>query len=314
VATAAPILGFNGAIYAVPFQSGGPALFYNEDYLKEAGLNGPPRTVVELYDYAKKLRKTNAAGELIRAGLSIRLTGPGGGTQKFSFIAYQFSGKQVLTPGKKPGTFYATADAPGQAEALMWFVGLLNGNDKADDWGLKHDSEGFAAGDAAMLMRESWVVPYLKENAPDLHYGVSLQPKGKYWGVYDYFAGFTVPEAGKNKAAAWDFARSTQEKVVMEMLLKESGWIPPRRDLDYGTVFAAEPHYKAFIQQPKDLPTYFEASCAASHEIWVSVGEIIQAAYRDASLVNNLAGCQAVMKKANDKANEILKRMNEYGE
>lgn len=314
VSTAVPIISYKDAIYAMPFQTGGPALFYNKTFFAEAGLKAAPETVEQVHDYAVKLRKMNASGALTRAGYSIRLTGPGGGTQKFSFIAYQFSGKQVIEPGKAPETFHASCEAPGQAEALQWYVSLLHGKDKSDDWGLKHDSEGFAAGDAAMFMRESWVVPFMKDSAPTVDYGVAVQPKGKYWGVLDYVAGLTVPAAGKNAALAWKFTLAVQNEAVMKTLLQESGWIPPRRDVSYEEIFAKEPHFRAFIEQPKGLLTYFEPNLSASHEIWVGVGEIVQEAYRDAALVGNLAGCQAVMKKAADKTNQILKEAKEYGE
>ena len=99
----------------------------------------------------------------------------------------------------------------------------------------------------------------------------------------------------------------------MKLLLEESGWIPPRRDISYEDIFAMEPNYRAFVEHPKELITYFEPSLTSSHEIWVSAGEIIQEAFRDGNLVNNLAGCQAVMQKVNEKVNQILNENDEFG-
>ena len=75
-----------GTAYGVPFWTGRSALFYNRDHFKEAGLTQPPQTIEELWEYAEKLVKKNANGDIERAGLTMRLTGPSGGIQKFGYL------------------------------------------------------------------------------------------------------------------------------------------------------------------------------------------------------------------------------------
>jgi len=144
---------YEGKVVGVPFFGGMPALFYNKDYFAEAGLKEPPKTVSEVYDYAVKLRTMDASGKLTRAGYSIRLTGPTGGTQKFAFFSNQTLGQDVVVDGKQPGTYHANLDNEESAKMLQYYVKLLHGKDKSDDWALKHDAEGFAAGEVAMFMR-----------------------------------------------------------------------------------------------------------------------------------------------------------------
>ena len=44
---------------------------------------------------------------------------------------------------------------------------------------LKQDAEGFANQQAAMFVRESWLVGYMKKNAPNVQYAVAPLPAGK---------------------------------------------------------------------------------------------------------------------------------------
>lgn len=303
-----------GKAVGLPFFGGGPALFYNKDYLSEAGFSKPPANVDDLYDYAVKLRKKDASGNLTRAGYSIRLTGPAGGSQKWAFITNQMLGGDFIEYGKTPGTFYANLDNDASAKALVWHVNLLHGPDKSDDWALKHDAEGFAGGAVAMFMRESWVIPFMKENGPNINYGVAYQPRDKNWRIYDWLVNACVPESGKQKSVAWEFAKVMQKEEVMEVLYADSGWIPSRRDISFSSVLATEPRFKPFVEVPAGAEIYFEVNASSYTELWTRVGEIVQEAYRDAGLVDNLNGSRAVVKKANDIANEILKDSVEYGE
>ena len=46
----------------MPMLADAYGLYYNEDMLKKAGLDGPPKTTSELTEYAKKLTVKNADG------------------------------------------------------------------------------------------------------------------------------------------------------------------------------------------------------------------------------------------------------------
>jgi multiple sugar transport system substrate-binding protein len=304
---------YQGKVVGMPFFGGMPALYWNKDYFAEAGLKQPPKTVSEVYDDALKLRKTDASGKLTRAGYSIRLTGPTGGTQKFAFLSNQTVGKDVVVEGKSPGTWHGNMDNEETAKMLQYYVKLLHGKDKSDDWALKHDAEGFAAGEVAMFMRESWVIPLMKEKGPKINYDIAYQPRDKFWRIYDWSVNACVPASGSQKDAAWEYTKVMQRKEVMEVLFTDSGWIPSRRDIVFKEILAEEPRFKVFIDYPKSAEIYFETDSSGYTEMWTKVGEVLQAGFRDAGLLNSLPGCRAVVKKANDTANEILKSVNEFG-
>ena len=64
---------YQGDIYGVPVFQGRTVLFWNKDMFAEAGLSGPPKTFDEMYEYAAKLAKYDASGNLTRSGHSLRI-------------------------------------------------------------------------------------------------------------------------------------------------------------------------------------------------------------------------------------------------
>lgn len=310
------ILTRDGKPWGMPWWSGRNGLFYNLDHLKAAGLDGPPKTYAEVWQYAEKLTQKNEKGELTRAGISLRLTGPSGGTQKFGYFYYQLAGEQMFEPGKKPGTVRVTIakNIDAAARVLLDHVEHLHGPKKSDDWALKHDAQGFAGGAAAMFMRESWVIPFVKKNGPDVKFGVVPVPRDKAWGAYNNLEILSVNNDSKLKEAAWDFIRILQEPAIVNNVLDGSGWVPIRKDRDYSSVLAKEPRFAEMTKPPQGLTLYIEAPNVAYEEMTTRVGEVIQAGFRDASLVGNLEGCKKVMMRAHDTAVKILKDNGNYSE
>jgi multiple sugar transport system substrate-binding protein len=310
------ILTRDGKPWGMPWWSGRNGLFYNIDHLKAAGLDGPPKTYAEVWQYAEKLTQKNEKGELTRAGISLRLTGPSGGTQKFGYFYYQLAGEQMFEPGKKPGTVRVTIakNIDAAARVLLDHVEHLHGPKKSDDWALKHDAQGFAGGAAAMFMRESWVIPFVKKNGPDVKFGVVPVPRDKAWGAFNNLEILSVNNDSKLKEAAWDFIRILQDQAIVNNVLDGSGWVPIRRDRDYSAVLTKEPRFAEMTKPPQGLTLYIEAPNVAYEEMTTRVGEVIQAAFRDASLVGNLEGCKKVMMRAHETAVKILKDNGNLGD
>jgi hypothetical protein len=65
---------------------------------------------------------------------------------------------------------------------------------------------------------------------------------------------------------------------------------------------------------PADQVHYIDATNTAYEEMTTRVGEVIQAAFRDASLVGNMDGARKVMMRAHDTAVKILKDNGNYSD
>ena len=71
--------------------------------------------------------------------------------------------------------------------------------------------------------------------------------------------------------------------------------MPLRKDRDYSAILKDEPRFASMTTPPPGLTLYIEAPNTSYEEITTRMGEIIQAAFRDASLVGNVDGAKKVM-------------------
>ena len=142
-----------------------------------------------------------------------------------------------------------------------------------------------------MFMRESWVIPYVKKNGPDIKFGVVPVPRDKAWGAFNAVEVLSVNKDSKLKEAAWDFIRILQAQAIVDNVLESSGGCR----CGATAIIGGAVERAAF--RPDDLAAsdrmqYIEAPNVTYEEMTTRVGEIIQAGFRDASLVGNLEGAK----------------------
>jgi len=310
----AKIASREGKPWGVPWWKGSRALFYNTAHFKEAGLPGPPKTMQEMWSYAEKLTKKNPDGTIQRAGITLRKTEGSGGLQKFGDHYYAMTGVQILEAGPKPGTIRVTLkdNLDAAAQLLMDYVAHLHGPKKIDDWSLKADAAGFANGAASMLMREDWVVAYVRKNGPDIKFATAPTPRGKAWGNFNFVEILSVNKMSKMKKPAWDFIRLLQEQKYLDNVLQDSGWVPLRLDRDFSAFLNKNPEYKAFLEPYPGYVSYIEPPNTAYVECTTRTGDIILASYRDASLLNNPDGAKRAIMRAQETAVGILQKAGIY--
>jgi multiple sugar transport system substrate-binding protein len=109
---------FNGQYYSVPTAVRTLALLWNKKLFQAAGLDPekPPKTLDELLDYAKKLSKYDAQGNLIQAGLGLMPSGQGHSWLREVLIR-QFGGVPYSADGRK-----VTYNTPQGVAALKWYT------------------------------------------------------------------------------------------------------------------------------------------------------------------------------------------------
>jgi multiple sugar transport system substrate-binding protein len=298
--------------YGMPWFAGVGALFYNTDMFKEAGLPGPPRTMDELMQYAKKLTKTDAQGRVARSGISLRLFGAGSGVaEKFAILMWPRGG-EILTRNAQ-GKYKAGYDnGAGRATLRMYLDALYV--DKVDTLDIKHDAEAFELGQTAMFARESWVIGDAQKNAPSLKYRTAPLPRDKRWGTIFNPVNLYVPRSTKNAEAAWGFIKFLVQPEYERQMLEQVGWIPLRQDVNFDPVLVKIPQYKAFLFKDKDFVYWSMPAIKDFDEIETKLADRLVAAYRDRSLSGNPAGIERMLHSAAEETNNILKRDGLYGE
>jgi multiple sugar transport system substrate-binding protein len=294
---------YKNEVWGVPIFNGGTALYYNTDMLTEAGLSGPPTSMDQIIDYAKKLAKLDASGNVERAGLSLRLSGQGSGVaEKFWILLLQY-GKTIVAQGAD-GKWAADYNGPEGAKLLGMYMDFLK--NKVDSPNIEHDAKAFETKAAAMFARESWVVADIATNAPDLvgHYGSVSLPVGDLGGgEYAH-----VPLASPNQACAWDFIKFLTDQPQQLDLVTTAGWLPARADLDLTEFLKANPGYEGFLKKPAGLKTTLAPPLPEWDEIETKLATHLVDAYADyANVAGNASKIQSLLDTWAAETNAILK-------
>lgn len=290
---------FDGDVYGVPLFRGQGALFYNTEMFAEAGLDGPPTTMEEYVDYANQLTVRNEAGEPVRSGWSLRLSGGGSGTaEKWWTILHQYGG--TIVEQREDGKWYAGYDNEAGQEALQIYVDLVN-RDKVVTPELKGDAEGFELGTTAMFIRESWVIGDIAEKAPDLPYATALLPHG----TISLPVNLLRTNDNEHAARFIEYAVKPEHQL---WLVQNVGWLPNRQDVDYGPALAEIPQLEAFLIVPSDQVLFTVPPISAIDEVQTRLAERIIPAFVNASLVDNPDAVAKILSDAAKETNDILKR------
>ena len=237
---------YKDKVVGVPIFSSGTALYYNKDYFTEAGLTDPPTTMDQIWDYAKKLAKVDASGNVTRSGISLRLSGQGSGVAEKFWILLLQSGHELVKE-TSPGHYAADYNGPDGVALFQHYVDALQ--NKIDSPNIDHDAKAFETKVTAMFAREPWVVAEIATAAPDLvgHYGSISLPVGDLGGTETLY----VPTAAPNAACSWDFIKFLTDQDQQLSIPPIAGWLPSRKDLDMTAFLAANPGYEGFLKKPR---------------------------------------------------------------
>jgi multiple sugar transport system substrate-binding protein len=161
---------YNGELYCPPKDFSTMALQYNKDLFDAAGVEYPTAdwTWDDLRAASEALSGTNDAGDPV-LGL---VTPPN--LERWMPFLFQAGGSIFDADGN------LVINSPEALEALNFYVNIVAdgfaGPPSAVDagWG----GEAFGNGRVAMAMEGNWVINYLREQFPDLNWGVAPLPQG----------------------------------------------------------------------------------------------------------------------------------------
>lgn len=300
--------------YGLPLMNGSrAALFYNKDMFVEAGLDPdkPPATLTELMEYARKLTTYDAAGNIVRSGLSLRISGGGSGlTEKFRFILNNFGGDLIVPTAD--GKWKNGLNNEAGHKALQFYVDALH-KYRVDAPEVRHDSDAFVTEMTAMFLRESWVIGEIKAKNPGLNYGVAPMPAEERWETLAQPWCIYMSLEGAEREEVRELMKFMASAEAAPMLIELSGWIP-EREFDYAALLAETPQYEVFVNPPEGLGFYADPVIPAFDEIQTRVADELMAAFLDRSLVDNPDGIAKVMNDIANLVDSILKMYDAYGE
>jgi multiple sugar transport system substrate-binding protein len=309
---------WQNTVYGVPVLFSLDSMLYNTQMFKEAGLSVPPKNWEEMISMGKKLTKLDAQGNVTRSGLGLRLFGAGSGVAaKWWYFLKSAGGELFEECAPNSGKYRAGYDNEAGRDTLKLYIDALYKH-KIHDPKLKQDAEGFANQQAAMFVRESWLVGYMKKNAPAVQYAVAPLPAYKKTNTLLFWTNVYVTRSAKHPKEAWDFvmfmANGPKLKELEQILYNTVGWMPPRNDVAkrHPTIYSDVPQYKYFAEVPKNYELYAYPRLSVTDEAFTKLAERLVKAYQDKSLLDNPAGITKVIHEAAEETNEILKENKLY--
>ena len=298
-------------VWGMPIFTGGTAIYYNTDMYTEAGISGPPTSMDQLIENAGKLAKKDASGNLTRSGWSLRLSGQGSGVaEKFWILLIQYGKTLIRETPEGSGKWVAEYNSPEGLKLFQTYVDILKAG--TDTLNIDSDAKAFETKQTAQFLRESWVIPEIAAQAPDLvgHYATIAPPVGDILTTESMF----VPKGAANADCAWDFIRFMREPEQQLNLTKVSGWPEARTDLDLTAFLNENPTFEGFLKKPANFQLYVTPAIAEFDEIETKLATHLVEGYAD---FENLAGQPDKIKTLLDgwaqETNDILKANNHYG-
>jgi sn-glycerol 3-phosphate transport system substrate-binding protein len=217
-----------GKTWGIPFQRSTIVLYWNKDLLKEAGLdpNRPPASWKEMLEYAQKLTKRDAAGNVTQWGVQI----PSSGFPYWLFQGLTTPNGVELMNSAGTETYF---DKPEVIEALAYWVDLGRKYKVMPtgviEWGTT--PKDFFEKKIAMMWTTTGNLTNVKNNAK-FDFGVAMLPASKRRGSPTGGGNFYVfKKAAKDQqAAAVKFAKwMTQPERAAQWGI-DTGYVAVRAD------------------------------------------------------------------------------------
>ena len=287
--------------WGIPFQRSTIVLYWNKDLFKEAGLDPEkaPATWAEQLDYAQKLTRKDASGNVTQWGVQI----PSSGFPYWLFQGLTTEAGAILANPTGDKTAY---DDPAVIEALQYWVDLATKHKVHPpgivEWGTT--PKDFFEKKVAMMWTTTGNLTNVKTNAK-FPFGVAMLPAGKRRGSPTGGGNFYISKKAKpaEQEAAFKFIKwiTTPERAAQWSI--DTGYVAVRAD-SYDT-----PAMKKYVA---DFPPAAVARDQLPHavaELSTHENQRVTKALND-GLQAALTGTKtpaAAMKDAQAEAERILK-------
>ena len=234
----------DGDYWGLPTAVRSLALFYNNDLFSEVGLSGPPETLDQMVEYAKKLTKTDSAGNYIQVGFAVDTDGQDHHFWREVLIRH-FGGQPYSNDGQK-----VTYNTDAGAEALKYLTDFEKTHRTGSNGFMNRGQDAFAAGKAGMVLDGSFRIS--KFNKTDgLNFSISELPghNGTRYNFSSFWANALSTKAkGEKKEAAAKFLKYLTSEEAMQVWLDTVGELPAKPSVALVDANKGHPQYGPFIR------------------------------------------------------------------
>ena len=268
--------------YGLPHNSNCLSLWYDEDMLKEAGVD-VPETWDDLMEAAKALTKDGVYGLALSAVKNEEGT--------FQFLPWLLSA----------GADIEQLDSPEAIKAVAFITDMIKQgymSKEVINWTQNDVQKQFATGKAAMMINGPWNIEITKEDAPDKNWHVAKVPKDAKFASVLGGENFGVI-AGKDIDGGWEFLKFICGKEMSEKFNMSTGKFSPRDDvMSTSDFWNSDPVLSVFAEQMQ------YAMPRGPHPKWPEISTAISEAMHEA--FTGAKTPEQAMKDAQIKAQEAL--------
>lgn len=229
-----------GIQYGLPKDFNPYVLFYNKSLFLEAGIDTIPTNWQELEQIAAQLTKDkNGDGKTDQYGFIVEPV-----VEMVMPFVYQNGGYF-----QNPDGSLGITDEPF-IEALEYYYGFYKKGiaTMAQDQGVAWNGDAFGRGITAMAISGGWLIPFLKDNYPDLDYGIIPLPAGKQKATVAFTTAYAMPKGTKYEKEAWQILNYLVGKEGMRSWTQSGIAMPSRRSVAKTNGFHEHPIYKVFME------------------------------------------------------------------
>ncbi|MGH1481053.1 MAG: ABC transporter substrate-binding protein [Geminicoccales bacterium] len=279
-------------IYGLPVAASARAMYYNKGLMEQAGVTEPPTTWDDLQAAAEQI---SALGDDIH-GFGLQ----GGGeteTDAYWYYSLWTHGGDIIDADGKSGVGSAEAIAAASRykdliDAGLTQPGVTNYN--------RQDVEGMLKqGKVGMILSGPWLRGQMKEEAPDVDYGIAGIPAGTAQATYGVTDSIVIFADSEVKDEAWKFlAEAAFTDEWRSEFTQKEGFLPVFKSVAEDAHFASDPELKAFTDM---LPHARFAPLIAN---WQEVADTTKSALQQIYLGD--AEVEPALTAAADKIDSIL--------
>lgn len=280
----------DGTVYGLPMAASARAMYYNQDLLDQAGLDGPPDTWQEAEEAAAAI---DALDEEI---YGFGLQGAEIETDVYFYYALWSFGGDIL---EEDGTSGLDTEAAYEAASLyqrMIEEGLTQPGPTA--YSRENVQDLFKQGRVGFMFSAPFLIGQIEEQAPDLDYGIAPIPQAEERGTYGVTDSIMVFESSDAKDAAATFLEYLFRPEVHLDFTVEEGFLPVLEGEAESDYFQENEQLRAFADL---LP---DAKFAPNIEGWGEVADVTSNALQAIYL-----GDREVEEALNDAARRIDRQL-----